>query len=177
MKNKLITGLVFLAVITLVSGVTILALASPGTPEDPLISLSYLTSIFMPRVMEDVTRVEQELTRNFNEQIAALEAQLQASQSGAPAAPDPADVFTVVTLRRNQSLTCSVGTEIMLRVGTANGFGTAPALVNYTTGNTLSSGTALTVNHMYLITIEGNGVTATADNVRVLVRGTYSISG
>jgi hypothetical protein len=64
----------------------------------------------------------------------------------------------------------------MLRIGTANGFGSAPALVNYTDGATLAAGTALTTNHMYLVTIEGNGVRATADTVRVLVRGSYKIT-
>jgi hypothetical protein len=127
--------------------------------------------------MTDVRSTEQELTQRFETRIAELERQLQENQgSGAPAAPSAADRFSVVTLRRGQTLTCSVGAEVMLRIGSATGVGTAPALVNYTTGDTLSSGSALTANHMYLVTIEGNGVRATTDNVRVLVRGSYTIS-
>ena len=177
MKRKIIISIVVLAAVTLISGASIMAYATPGTPDDPLISLSYLIDIFRPQVTSDIDRAGQELSQEINARIAELEAQLQANQnSSPPASPGPADVFTVVTLRRNQSLTCSVGTEIMLRIGSANGTGTAPALVNYTAGTTLSAGSALTFNNMYLVTIEGNGLRATADNVRVLVRGSYRIA-
>jgi hypothetical protein len=65
----------------------------------------------------------------------------------------------------------------MLRIGTANAYvgNSAPALVNYTNGGTLGNGAALAVNNMYLVTIEGNGITATAATVRVVVRGEYTI--
>jgi len=175
MKNKIITGIVVLAVIALISGASIMAYASPGSQTDPFITLSYLMEKFRPQVMEEVSKKEQELTQKIDERITELEAEFQSSHGGS-GAPDSADTFTVVTLRRGQSLTCSVGTEIMLRVGTATGFGTAPALVNSTSGTTLSSGSALVTNNMYLITLEGNGVRATADTVRVLVRGSYKIT-
>ena len=176
MKTRVIVSIVVLAAVALVSGAGILAFASPGTQGDPFVTLSYLTDIFKPQIMEDVSRTEQELTQRFNARIEALEAQLESAQSAAPATPDAADRFSVVTLSRGQSLTCSVGTEIMLRVGTAAGFGSAPALVDYTGGETLTSGDDLVSNHMYLVTIENNGIRATADTVRVLVRGVYTIS-
>jgi len=176
MKNKIIVGIVVLAAVVLISGSSILAFANPGTSDDPLITLSYLTSVFRPQITGEMAKAEQEITERFETRIAVLEAQLQAGLGGSTASPGPADVFTVVTLRRGQSLTCMVGVEIMLRIGTATGFGSTPALVNTTTGTTLSAGTALTVNNMYLVTIEGNGITATADTVRVLARGNYRIT-
>jgi len=177
MKNKLIICIVVLAAVALVSGASILAIATPGSQTDPFITLSYLTDVFKPQVMNDVKSTEQEMTQKFDARITSLESQLQANPGGSGStATNASDTFRVVTLRRGQSLTCSVGAEIMLRVGTAEGVGTAPALVNYTTGNTLSAGTALTANHMYLVTIEGNGAKATADSVRVLVRGDYKIA-
>ena len=176
MKKKFIIGLVVLTAVIFVSGASILAFATPGTQADPFISLSYLNEIFRPQVMTSVQETEREMTQRFNARIAELEAQLQTSPGGGHAPPGSAQTFAVVTLRNGQSLTCSVGTEIMLRIGTATGFGSSPALVNYTTGSTLSSGTALNTNHMYLVTIEGNGITATAETVRVLVRGTYRIT-
>ena len=176
MKPKIAAGILVLAAIALVSGASIMAYASPGSQTDPFITLSYLTDIFKPQVMADVGRTEQELTRVFDEKLAALEAQLEASKSNSTqAAPGTADRFSVVTLSRGQQMTCSVGTEVMLRIGTATGTGSSPALVDYTSGDTITSGTALTTNHMYLVTIEGNGVRATADLVRVLVRGSYKI--
>jgi len=176
LKRKFAISLVVMATILLISGVSILATASPGTTSDPVVTLSYLTNVFRPAVMNDVRSAEQEMVRQFESRIAELEGRIQTSGAG-QATVGPADRFHVVTLSRDQTLTASVGTEIMLRIGTASAFGSSePALVNYTTGSTLSAGSALTTNHMYLVTIEGNGVRATADTVRVLVRGVYTVS-
>jgi len=175
-KNKIVTGIVVLAAVALVSGATLLAAATPGTQDDPLITLSYLTGIFRPQIMDEVSKAEQEASQRFDSRVAELEAQLEAGGGGSSAtATGTADSFSVVTLTMDQTLVCSVGTEIMLRIGSASGTGSEPALVNYTSGAPLSSGTELTANHMYLVTLEGNGLTATADTVRVLIRGNYTI--
>jgi len=177
MRMKIAIGIVVLAAVAFICGASILAFATPATQDDPLITLSYLTDVFKTQVTNDIKSVEQDLTRKFNSQISELESQLQAGQGGSnTTSPGSASVFSVVTLKNGQSLTCSVGTEIMLRVGTANGSGTAPALINYTNCATLSSGAALATNSMYLVTIEGNGIKATAETVRVLVRGSYKIT-
>jgi len=126
--------------------------------------------------MNEVRAIEQEMVAQFNTRIAQLEAQMQAADGTSNAATGTADRFHVVTLNRGQTLRGSVGVEIMLRIGTATATGSMPALVNYTSGTTLSSGSELMANHMYLVTIDGNGLTATADTVRVLVRGNYTIS-
>lgn len=176
MKRKIIIGIIVLAAITLISGVSIIAFAAPGSQSDPFISLSFLTDIFKPEIMAEISKTEQKLTQDFNSKAAELESEFQSGNGNSSVSPSASDVFSVVTLNKGQSLTCSVGTEIMLRIGTATGSGSAPALVNYTSGTTLSSGSALTTNHMYLVTIEGNGVKATADTVRVLIRGSYKIT-
>jgi len=174
MRKKFYTGIAVLAAVLLISGASILALASPGTTTDPLITLSYLTNIFRPQVMTETQGIAQKLTQDFDEKIKELEEKLSDNPGGT--APEPGDVFAVVTLSNGQTLTCPVGTEIMLRIGTANARGSsAPALVDYTSGATLAAGSALTTNHMYLVTIEGNGITATAATVRVLVRGNYTV--
>jgi len=176
MKKKLVTALAVIAAVTLLLGVgALIANATTGTPSDPLVTLGYLNERFAPHVMNElrgeITRSEQALSQQFDNELAALQARLGSASGTVP----PANRFTVVTLNHGQRLTASVGTEIMLRVGTANGFGSAPALVNYTTGATLAPGSSLLTNHMYLITIEGNGIDATADLVRVLVRGEFSV--
>ena len=176
MKTKVITGILVLAAIALISGATLLAVAAPGSQNDPYITLGYLMNNFKPQIIADVGTTAQELTRTVDTRIAELETRLQANQGGAATISGKSEVFSVVTLSNGQTLTCSAGAEIMLRVGTATGYGTAPALVNYTSGDTLAAGTALTANNMYLVTIDGNGVRATADSVKVLVRGNYSVS-
>ncbi|MCL2227635.1 MAG: hypothetical protein FWB97_08425 [Oscillospiraceae bacterium] len=169
-------GLLVLAAVVLVSGASFLAFASPGSQDDPFITLSYLTNIFRPQVLNDARATEQEMIQRFETRIAELEAQIRAAAPG-QGASGTADRFHLVTLNNGQVLSASVGTEIMLRIQTATASGASePALVNYTSGSTLSSGSALTPNHMYLVTIEGNGVRATGDTVRLLVRGSYTIS-
>ena len=177
MKRRIVIGILVLAVVALISGASLLAFASPGSSDDPFITLSYLMDKFRPQIMKEVSDTEKKLTDNFDTRINTIQTQLQISPTAPPQVSENADSFAVVTLSMGQSLSCSIGAEIMLRVGTANASGaSAPALVNYTTGETTASGAALVTNNMYLVTIEGNGITATADTVRVLVRGDYKTS-
>ena len=175
MKKQIVAGILALAAVAFISGVTLLVLAAPGSKDDPFITLSYLTGKFKPQIMSEVKDTEKSLAEKFDASVEELQSQFQ-SQGGDASSPDSADRFSVVTLTKGQTLKCSVGAEIMLRVGTATGAGSAPALVDYTDGATLTAGSDLIINHMYLITIEGNGVTATAATVRVLVRGEYKIT-
>ncbi|MDR0491049.1 MAG: hypothetical protein LBH28_07380 [Oscillospiraceae bacterium] len=175
MKRKLIISVAVLAAVVFVSGASILAVASSGSESDPFVTLSFLTDVFRPQIMVEIDKTDRELSEKFDARISEFEARLQSSLGSAAEAHSSADVFSVVTLTSGQSLTCSVGAELMLRVGNATGFGSAPALVDYTGGSTLASGASLIANHMYLVTIEGNGVNAAAGTVRLLVRGNYTI--
>ena len=65
----------------------------------------------------------------------------------------------------------------MLRVGSAVCTApSAPGLIDETTASTLNSGGALVQNHLYMMTIEGRGVKATAATTKLLVRGGYTIA-
>ena len=174
MKVKIFTGALILAVIALISGATILAVAAPGTQGDPFITLDYLINSFKPQIMAEVNNTEQELSNAIDTKINELESRIQQNHDSAPTLSST-EVFSVVTISNGQTLTCSVGAEIMLRVGTAAGLGSDPALINYTSGSSLSAGDALIVNNMYLVTIEGNGIKATSDTARILIRGNYTI--
>ena len=85
--------------------------------------------------------------------------------------------FSVITMQSGERLVCAVGTEIMLRIGTAESYGPSnPRLIDETTGSAVSeAGQPLEKNHMYMVTIKNNGITATS-NVYVVVRGEYTIS-
>jgi len=184
MKSKLIICMAVLAAVALISGASILAAAPAtpavsGAPTDPssyYVTFSYFNDIFKPQIIDEIGKTERDMSQKFDAKLAELESKLQTGgENSAAVTQGSADRFSVVTLSNGKSLTCSVGAEIMLRIGTANGFGSAPALVDYTDGTTLTSGSALVTNHMYLITIEGNGVKATSDTVKVLVRGVYTV--
>ena len=65
----------------------------------------------------------------------------------------------------------------MLRVGSATaGAAVNPALVDTTTGENLNHGGALVQNHLYMATMTDHYITAGDSTVKVLVRGSFSLS-
>ena len=99
--------------------------------------------------------------------------ELPSGQTGGTAA----DTFTVVTLSNGQTLTGGIGCEVMLRVGTAVCVSpSSPGLIDESSAATLNNSGALVTNHLYMMTIEGRGVKATAATVKLLVRGSYTIA-
>ena len=149
--------------------VTLSAAAEPGSSKDPLVTLSYLNDTYRSTILEKVdARIRQ---RN-----AELLGQLGQSGGTASGAASSAN-FVLVTLSGGQTLTGSVGCEVLLRVGTATCVASsAPGLIDETTGTTLSGGSALVQNHLYMMTVENRGVKATAATVKLLVRGGYTIA-
>ncbi|MBQ1242526.1 MAG: hypothetical protein IIX99_04925 [Oscillospiraceae bacterium] len=162
---------------------TVAATGGAGSKEDPLVTLSYLNANFLPEVLAqaDARVVERNdaLSTQLAEQIAAEKAALEkkyaaASKEGALA--DTVDSFVVVTMSRDQVLYGEIGCEVMLRVGTAVCVSpSSPGLIDSTDATTLDSGKSLVKNHLYMMTIDERGVKATADTVKVLVRGTYEV--
>ena len=114
------------------------------------------------------------IMERVDQKIAARNAQLGISAgSGASAASN----FTVVTLTSEQVLTGDIGCEVMLRVGTAVCVSpSSPGLIDETAATALNNGSALVQNHLYMMTIEGRGVRATAGTTKLLVRGSYTVA-
>lgn len=165
MKNKWGLRLAVLVLISCfaMSGVSLAV--EPGSASDPLVTLSYLNETFLGQIM---TQVEQK--------IAARNSQLLQQMGGVSGSTASAS-FTVVTLTKGQVLTGDIGCEVMLRVGSASCVSPSnPGLIDETSAATLNNGSALTANHLYMMTIEGRGVKAGADTTKLLVRGTYTIA-
>lgn len=71
----------------------------------------------------------------------------------------------------------NVGCEVLLRIGSATvNAATSPALIDVSTGGSINGGASLTQNHLYMATIPDRTLTPTADTVKLLVRGGYSVS-
>ncbi len=157
MSKKRIILIVLCAVLALALGFSVFAATSYGSEDDPLITKSYLTKILLPQLQED-----------FQEELDAAVAEIERDGSGE---------FTVITLSKGQTVNCGVGCEVMLRIGSAEAVGdTAPAMVNTTTAESIFKGYKLEVNNLYLVTIEGNGFKATANNTKLLIKGDYKIA-
>lgn len=155
--------------VVLVVGVAYAA-SGAGSANDPLITLSYLTNVFAPKVDTEMTnRVNQkaqELTGQFDQKLQ----EVPTSSGGESSA------FAVVTLTKGQVLTGDIGCEVMLRVGSAACVSSgSTGLIDVTDGSVLDDGDKLEKNHLYMVTISTRGVKATADTVKVLVRGPYNI--
>ena len=167
-KNRWFLRLIGLLAVCGVLNVTAAMAAGVGSEDDPLITLSYLEEVFLKEVMG---KVDQEIDKRNQEIAESVGGQAAGVGGGA------VSTFTVVTLNNGQVLTGDIGCEIMLRVGSAVCVSPSnPGLINETSGTVLNNGGALVANNLYMMTIEGRGVKATAATTKVLVRGTYTVA-
>ena len=177
-KTRIVRAVVLgLAALTL-TVVGVIA-AGEGTQADPLITLSYLNQTALPAVTEQVegkaAAYQEELAGKLDQAIQQYTAKMEALV-GDESAQQHAATYTVVTLKKDQQLNMDIGCEVMLRIGTAQCVSPSnPGLINTTTGSILNNGKDLEVNHLYMSTITGRSVKATANTTKVLVRGGYTI--
>lgn len=156
-KRQMISLIIGLALI-LAAGITAYAVtASYGSRDDPLITKSYLDEVVRPELEK---AMEDELEKALDEVKSA------------------GGEFTLLTLKNGQTVKCAVGTELLPRFGSAKAYAydsADVALVDTTAASAVMNGTALSANHLYMVTILGNGFTAAADNTKILVSGTYTV--
>ena len=173
-KNRWALRAAVLLALFLALNATVSAAAEVGTSGDPLVTLSYLNDTFLTTVL---SKVDSKISARNTQLTAKIDQQVAAAGGTGSSGTAGTSTFTVVTLTSGKVLTGGVGCEVMLRIGTAVCVAaSAPGLVDETTGGTISGGSALTQNHLYMMTVEKRGVKATAATVKVLVRGTYSVS-
>lgn len=174
-KNRWFLRLTLLVLAAATLNVTFSAAAEAGSSGDPLVTLSYLNDTYLPALL---ARVDSRIAERNTAVNAALDEKLAAAGvSSGSSASGTAAAFTVVTLSKGQVLSGEIGCEVMLRIGTAVCVAaSSPGLVDETSGGSISGGTALTANHLYMMTIEGRGVKATAATVKVMARGTYTVN-
>lgn len=134
------------------------ATSGAGTQNDPLVTLSYLTNIFAPKVKElaDQT-VEEYQAENRDE----LEGMIDGWDEEVRQAIDEAEVsgssgatYQTVTLEGDQVLVLGEGCEVILRSGTAK-WTAESLLMDTTSGKGLASGKKLEMNHLYVGLAEG----------------------
>ncbi len=156
--------------------------ADVGSQGDPLVTLSYLNDTFLGQIMAKVDEkladrnkaLQEELGREISQKERELLSQMgggSASSSGGVAAS-----YVAVELAAGQTLYGATGCEVMLRSGSAScvsANASTPGLVDSTSGGSINHGTALTKDHLYLMTAE-RGVKASG-TVTLLVRGEYTV--
>lgn len=170
-------GVGALAALCLTVGVSVAA--GEGTQADPLITLSYLTQTVIPAILEQVDGKaqahQQELVDKLDASIRDYSVKME-EIVGQESDGQHAAVYTVVTLQKGQQMNMEIGCEVMLRIGTAQCVSPSnPGLINTTAGSTLNNGEELVTNNLYISTITGRGIKATANTVKVLARGGYTV--
>ena len=159
-KNKLVLILAFVLVAVVFAGIGAYAASTLGTQSDPLVTLSYVNERLYPQLVDKISE----------EADKAAEEVRQSVKQGANT-----DTYSVVSLTSGQALIGQVGCELLLRIGSATvSASDSPGLVDATDASSLNNGSALRQNHLYMVTIGGNGIKATSA-VKVIVRGDYTI--
>lgn len=167
--KKIMIAVAVLAAVAVVSSLTTLAVTNYGSQDDPLVTLSYLNETVTPSIQDRLNEI-------LDERLDELAREL-GEAGGFPSGGSQPSGFVVLTLNAGQTVTCGVGTEIMLRIGSASSAGPEiPRLIDETGGDSvIDAGIPLTVNHMYMVTIKENGVKATSDFTKILIRGEYTV--
>lgn len=172
MRNRIIAAVLLTAV--LVTGLGA-ALASPGTAEDPFITLNYLTGTYYPELEQAMLAQAQAGTASV--EAAALE-RLSAlsdnylTQTGANSFSDS---FLRLTLARDETLTLSSGAALQFDEGQVGLEFSSGCLIDVTDASVVTSGT-LTSGHRYLVAENTIcTITARSDSVYLSVRGYYEL--
>lgn len=133
MKQKTRAALITVCLLLTVSVVTALA---AGGASDPLASLSYLTGVFTDSVDRQVEEKLDEAER---------------ANGGTSSAGASAATWAETRMKEGDSLSGSTGTGVLLLAGGAQVTFSSGAVVDVTTGSTVPSGSALSLNHRYLV--------------------------
>lgn len=167
-------GAIILVSVTLVGAFS--ASATGGGQTDPLVTLSYLTKVLKPELLskvgEQVAANEQALLGKVEAAIDGYSKEMEKALGGSSG---EGALYTLVTLSKDKLLCPGAGAEVLLRTGTATALaGSAPVMLDATSGATVSIGGALLTNHLYVVPLEGGVISATSD-CTLLVRGEYVI--
>ncbi|MBQ3054840.1 MAG: hypothetical protein IJC88_01915 [Oscillospiraceae bacterium] len=193
-KRSVKAAIIFLVGLVLV-GVFAIA-AEYGTSADPLVSQSYIDSVFTPKLIAQVnTLISQKVSgvstqiqsaqSTIDQKIAEFESR-QLSVNMNQAFYDQVSnrliqnvqdqtannsTFKAVSLSSGQKLILTVGAEVLLQSGSAS---CVTNLLDSTTGASLGNGGAVQRYHMYLAPVQNCGITATSGTT-LLVRGYYQV--
>lgn len=116
------------------------AFAAGGGEDDPLVSLSYLTGKFMERLEDEV----EERLDESDEEL------LELAEDG-DMQEEKALTWAETRLKQDDVLIGSTGTNVMLLAGSGQVVYASGAVVDVTTGSVAPSGSALALNHRYLV--------------------------
>ena len=136
----MIKKLALLLPICLILVIAVFAAGGGGSSSDPLASLSYLKGTFQAEVEEKIDDRLDESDKSILSQI---------EKEGTPV--QSAATWAETRLKQNDALLGSTGTNALLLAGSAQIVFDKGTVVDVTTGEAVSSGSAMVVNHRYMV--------------------------
>ncbi len=200
MKKWSIWVTCLLVAVLMMAGMGAIA-AEYGSQSDPLITLSYIEQVLLPKTKTDVDAQMAESLRTFEQTVnnssrnieqyidnrlrsfASGNVDQQLVESIAQAIVEKQDgtvtggevSWAVVQVPAGGTVVCDVGVQAILRVGKATCVvGGEPGLIDLSNGETLKNGGKLAANHLYTSSIQGRGI-HTAEGCTLLIAGSYVI--
>lgn len=140
---------IILLCVALIAAVAVTGFATPGSQDDPVVSLSYLTEHVIPEIK---AYVDEALGKS------------NAASAG----------FEVVTVPAGTRVIASASTELILRQGKATVIATQKGgLADVTAGYDLANNSNAPSNHLLIVPVDdGRGLAMQTDGI-VMIKGTY----
>lgn len=152
------------------------ASAAGGDQNDPLVTLSYLTQVVTPELLEKVDEQVEANEQALSDKLDAAIDEYSKKMEQALAQGSGSASYIPVSLSAGQTLSPAAGSELLLRSGGATvSAGTSPVLLDATAGSSLEIGGSLTANHLYVAALDGVKLSVSSAAV-FLVRGPYTIA-
>lgn len=175
MRNRMIAAVLLAAVVVTGLGA---ALASPGSAEDPFVTLNYLTQTYYPELEQAMLEQAQKGTAKTERAALDRLADLSSGYLGSTPEQDGglyADTFRRLVLVRDEVLSLSAGSGLQFEAGVVDLVFSSGCLIDVTNG-TVTTGT-LTAGHRY-IAAENTSCTLTtrSDAVYLSVCGKYDLA-
>lgn len=170
--------------------------AEYGSQSDPLVTLSYIEQVLLPKAKEDVDDMVKDALEDYEDDLSDqtksvekyIDKKLRSFASGdvdealveeiAKAISDQMDAaaptnapWAVVEVPAGYRVVCQTGVQVILRAGQASCGG---SLVDLSNGEGLADGGALVANHLYAADGQGNAV-FTAQGCTLLISGGYTV--
>jgi len=157
MNMKLLKPKIIVTVIAIFFLTAAVVIASPGSGDDPLVTLSYITDEVIPEI----------------------KAYIDEKLSDAPSSetkPAASSDFNLVNVKANHKIIGDEGTQFVLRMGTGTIVATENGgVADLTAGIDLKHGTPIPANHNLLAPKDDSrGVHMETDGI-ILIKGTYTV--
>ncbi len=174
--KRIVCLFLLVALLASVSIGAVVSAADPGSQEDPVVSLSYLNSVYQPLLLNELhMSAAQELYTAYNASFLTLAEEVGAyNQQIAKLNTGVIRRNGTLYLKAGDVLTLLPGTKVTLNTGSASA--NSDYLVNVSAGTRLSTGEPLTAKMYYMKADSASGgLIVTSESAALTINGPFSL--